>query len=114
MFGKLNPEIKSKITIENNQYLISISGKVEEIEKDVEKKGNLVYSEFYFQVIIEKFFPYKNKEGKVEEKKEYNITKILNQEKPERIEDTKYGIYKLLYQIEYNIIDNSDDSESEN
>ena len=120
MFGKLNPEIKTKVNIENNKYFISVGGKVEEIEKNETKdnlykksNGNLEYSEFFFQVIIEKYFPFKNEEGKIEEKKEYNIIKILDQEKPEKIDDIKYGIYKLLYQIEYTIIDNSDDS-SEN
>ena len=125
MFGKLNEQIKTKISIDKNQYLITINGSVEEIGKSNENsiksdnskciKGNLKYSEFYFQVIIEKYIPFKNKEGKVEEKKEYNITKILNQQNPDKIEDKKYGIYKLLYPVEYCIIDNSDDdSKSEN
>ena len=124
MFGKLNENIKTRISIDKNQYLITINGVVEEIEKIDEKlkisnksiisKGNLKYTEFYFQVIIEKYIPFKNKEGKIEEKKEYNITKILNQQNPEKIEDTKYGIYKLLYPVEYCIIDNSDeDSKSD-
>jgi hypothetical protein len=125
MFGKLNETIKTKISIDKNQYLITINGSVEEIGKsngnltksDNSKsiKGNLKYSEFYFQVIIEKYIPFKNKEGKIEEKKEYNITKILNPQNPEKIDDQKYGIYKLLYPVEYTIIDNSDeDSKSEN
>ena len=124
IFGKLNENIKTRISIDKNQYLITINGVVEEIEKIDEKlkisnksiisKGNLKYTEFYFQVIIEKYIPFKNKEGKIEEKKEYNITKILNQQNPEKIEDTKYGIYKLLYPVEYCIIDNSDkDSKSD-
>jgi len=104
MFGRLNEDIKTKISIDNNQYLISISGKIEESEKnDVNNKenlkksnGNLEYSEFFFQVIIEKYFPFKNKEGKIEEKKEYNIIKILAQ-KPIRYDDIKYGIYKFRW-----------------
>lgn len=105
MFGKLNETIKTKISIDKNQYLITINGSVEEIGKSNENltksdnskniKGNLKYSEFYFQVINEKYIPFKNKEGKIEEKKEYNITKILNPQNPEKIEDKKYAIYKL-------------------
>ena len=125
MFGKLNETIKTKISIDKNQYLITINGSVEEIGKSNENltksdnskniKGNLKYSEFYFQVINEKYIPFKNKEGKIEEKKEYNITKILNPQNPEKIDDQKYGIYKLLYPVEYTIIGNSDeDSKSEN
>ena len=125
MFGKLNETIKTKISIDKNQYLITINGSVEEIGKSNENltksdnskniKGNLKYSEFYFQVINEKYIPFKNKEGKIEEKKEYNITKILNPQNPEKIDDQKYGIYKLLYPVEYTIIDNSDeDSKSMN
>ena len=122
MFGKLNKDIKSKISIDNNQYLITINGNVEEIESSEETlkqdnkskntNGNLKYSEFYFQVIIDKYIPFKNKEEKVEEKKEYNITEILNQQNPEIISDETYGIYKLIYPVKFVIIDNSDEDDS--
>ena len=111
MFGKLNENIKTKIGIDKNQYIITINGLVEEIEKSQEilSKGNLKYTEFYFQVIIEKYIPFKNKEGKIEDKKEFDIIKILNQQNPDKIEDIKYGIYKLQYPVEYCVIDYTDD-----
>ena len=57
IFGKIKEEIRSSINIVSNQHVITIAGKIiddKKINKDI-IQGNLKYSDFYFQIIIDKY-----------------------------------------------------------
>ena len=92
MYGKLN-SITTDVNYDdnNNKIIIEIRGKTEEFELDFFKKeekigkeiGNLKYSEFDFQVIIDKYETIKNHEIEIENK---NI-------KPELDEDVGLGTF---------------------
>ena len=76
MYGKLNEKIATDINYDdnNNKILIEIRGKTEECMPDFFKgegkrekeKGNLKYTEFVFQVIIEKYRTMKGKKYELE------------------------------------------------
>jgi hypothetical protein len=97
LFGKIK-KLKRKILSDNddkNQYIILIKGEIEEFEKIEKVYGNLEYTEFDFQVIIQKFYTIEkfNKEIEIEiieEAKEKDI----------KYEENKLGIYKLLLESE--------------
>lgn len=56
MFGNLNENFKICKAFGQNQFIITISGKIEEIgNKNENYEGTLKFNEFYFQVIIDKF-----------------------------------------------------------
>ena len=102
LFGKIK-KLKRKILSDNddkNQYIILVKGEIEEFEKIEKVYGNLEYTEFDFQVIIQKFYTIEkfNKEIEIE---------IMEEEKEKDIkyEENKLGIYKLLLESEIHYYD---------
>lgn len=105
MYGNINDNLKVNGNWGQNQYIITINGKIEDIgNKNENFEGTLKYNEFYFQIIVDKFIPIKNDNNEQETniKKEYDIIDI-NLKDIYTIPDTKYGIYKILLPIEYEI-----------
>ena len=108
MFGKLG-NLEKKIEYDeedNNQIIFFIKGEIEDIKdlKENEPFGNLKYSQFDFQVKIDKYLNY-IENNKVNENIFYEIELI--DEEPNLIEDTEYGIYKLIYPITVEELDNN-------
>ena len=99
MFGRIvNNEIKSTISVVNNQHVITIEGKVEDINNiKCEVQGSLKYSQFYFQIIIDKYIDLKKES---EEKQQFNIARIYD-DKKEITKNEKCGIYKIKYPIKF-------------
>ena len=85
---------------DKNQYIIVISGKIEEIEKKGDNcAGNLEYTDFDFQINIKKFI--------IDEatKKEIELEILNHEEKNIEYEGNDQGLYKLyldahIYDIE--------------
>ena len=99
IYGKIEKEaINSTISVVSNQHVITIEGKIND-NKNIKKEivqGNLKYSEFYFQIIIDKYILLNEKENKTQ----YSIAKIYNEQKEvSKIE--KLGIYILKYPIKF-------------
>ena len=116
MFGKITDDkIESSISIVRNQHVITIEGKVDDfmnIQSDI-IRGNLKYSQFYFQIVIDKYIEIKQgfskeKERMLDEQTEineneklqFNIAKIYN-DKKEIEKNIKFGIYKIKYPIKF-------------
>ena len=96
IFGKIEGDIKSTINVVSNQHVITIEGKITD-NKNINKEivqGNLKYSEFYFQIIIDKYISLN------ENKTQYSIAKIYNEQK-ENLKDEKLGIYIIKYPIKF-------------
>ena len=105
MYGNLK-DIKSKVNRQNNQYFITIQGNVEQLDEYKADKyyGNLEYKEFYFQVIFEQSFPFKNEKNEIESAKEYiiiNINNIIEKGKDQL--NGINGIYTIKYPIDVGI-----------
>ena len=95
IFGKIDEEIKSSINIVRNQHVITIEGKIidnKHINSDI-IQGNLKYSEFYFQIIIEKYIEERNNT-------QYSIAKIYNEQRKIK-KNEKLGIYLIKYPIKF-------------
>ena len=106
MHGKIN-NLKSKIINEEEtlQYLIIISGNTEDcnnINKDI-CKGNLKYKNFLFYAYIDKKFKYKKRNC---------FIKII-EDNYEKIENTIYGVYRLIYPLELKDFDGIDNEEED-
>jgi hypothetical protein len=106
MFGKIVGEDKGiniNISIVDYQHVISIDGKVQDInninDNTSEVKGNLKYSEFYFQIIIDVFFDIKEKKHNIEAG-EYNLAEIMKDKKT-IISDIDSGVYKIKFPIKF-------------
>jgi hypothetical protein len=106
MFGEIVGEdngININTSIINYQHVISINGKVRDInninEITTEIKGNIKYSEFYFQIIIDVFCEIKEKNQNIEDG-EYNIAEIMNNKKS-IISDKDSGVYKIKFPIKF-------------
>lgn len=99
LFGKIK-KLKRKVLLDDdkNQYIILIKGEMEEVEK-IEKceGGNLEYTEFDFQIIIQKFIPMKD--GKKE--MEIDILELEEKDIPHGEKNNIYGEYK--FQLESNV-----------
>lgn len=97
IFGKIEEEIRSSIKIVRNQHVITIDGKITDNKNinDEIVQGNLKYSEFYFQIIIDKDIALGKNETQY-----YNIVKIYNEQ---RIitKNEKLGIYRIKYPIKF-------------
>ena len=96
IFGKIEEEIRSSINIIRNQHVITIDGKTidnKNINNDI-VQGNLKYSEFYFQIIIDKYIKLDQNEC------EFCIAKIYNEQ---RIitKNEKLGIYEIKFPIKF-------------
>ena len=96
IFGKIEEEIRSSINIIRNQHVITIDGKTID-NKNINNelvKGNLKYSEFYFQIIIDKYIKLDQNEC------EFCIAKIYNEQ---RIitKNEKLGIYGIKFPIKF-------------
>ena len=107
LFGKIK-KLTRKIDSDNDdndQYIITFKGEVEEIDDKTQKTkaiGNLEYTEFDFQVKIKKYLPTKK------ENTEFNIEILENEEQTKiEIESNDKGIYKLLLKANADLIDNS-------
>ena len=98
MFGKLQEDIKISKGIQKMKHVITIEGKVvdpNEIEcKNVQ--GNLKFTSFFFQIIIDKFFEIKN--DKNEESEKFNLADIY-EDKKSTTNDEDYGIYNIKMPI---------------
>ena len=105
MFGKIKDSliIEKDYDIDNDQIIITIKGKIEEVikKKNEEIYGNLKYSEFEFQVKIEQYIPNKETNGP---NKFFEIE--ITDEPPEKEEDIECGIYTYLFPIILHPIDN--------
>ena len=89
--------IKSTVSIVRNQHVITIEGRVKDPRDiNIEYKGNLKYSEFYFQIIFDKYIKQKDKENEAE----YSIAKIKNEERIIKA-NPKIGTYIIKYPIKY-------------
>ena len=91
LYGKIK-KLKRKILSDEdkNQYIIFIRGEIKEIEKISDFTGDLEYSEFDFQIIIQKFILFDN------EQKEMEIDIVDQDEKDIPYEEeNKYGVYKF-------------------
>lgn len=106
MFGEIigdNDGINIKLSIINFQHVISINGKVKDIndinDNTTEIKGNLKYSEFFFQIIIDIFFDIKDNKKNIEAG-EYNLAEIMNDKKC-IISDKDCGVYKIKFPIKF-------------
>ena len=97
IFGKIEEEIRSSIKIVRNQHVITIDGKITDNKNinDEIVQGNLKYSEFYFQIIIDKDIALGKNETQY-----YNIVKIYN-EKRIITKNEKLGIYRIKYPIKF-------------
>ena len=103
IFGKLSNEIKTSVSILNYQHILTINGTVEDVN-NINKETNMVqgdlkYSEFFFQIIIDVNFDFKNKKGNIENG-EYYLAEIIN-EKRSLEKDEEFGIYKLIFPIKF-------------
>ena len=98
MFGKLQEDIKISKGMQKMKHVITIEGKVvdpNEIEcKNVQ--GNLKFTSFFFQIIIDKFFEIKN--DKNEESEKFNLADIY-EDKKNTTNDDDYGIYNIKMPI---------------
>ena len=98
MFGKLQEDIKISKGMQKMKHVITIEGKVldpNEIEcKNVQ--GNLKFTSFFFQIIIDKFFEKKN--DKNEESEKFNLADIC-EDKKSTTNDEDYGIYNIKIPI---------------
>ena len=101
LYGQLINEIKTEIDIDdNNQYLISFNGKVEETNKNSKKLYNkninkiLEYGEFYFQAIIKKYIKINDKDFELDLNENAEPSKILD--------ESKFGVYKYLFEADLN------------
>lgn len=98
MFGKLQEDIKISKGMQKMKHVITIEGKVldpNEIEcKNVQ--GNLKFTSFFFQIIIDKFFEIKN--DKNEESEKFNLADIY-EDKKSTTNDEDYGIYNIKMPI---------------
>ena len=106
MFGEIIGEdngININISIVNFQHVLSINGKVQDISNindiTTEIKGNLKYSEFYFQIIIDVYFEIKEKMQNIEAG-EYNLAEIMKDKKC-IISDKDCGVYKIKFPIKF-------------
>ena len=99
IYGKIEKEnINSAISVVRNQHVITIDGKIfdnKNIKNEI-VQGNLKYSEFYFQIIIDKYILLNEKENKTQ----YSIAKIYN-EQNEISKNEKLGIYVIKYPIKF-------------
>ena len=99
IYGKIEKEnINSAISVVRNQHVITIDGKIfdnKNINYDI-VQGNLKYSEFYFQIIIDKYILLNEKENKTQ----YSIAKIFNEQRVITKND-KLGIYGIKYPIKF-------------
>jgi hypothetical protein len=96
IFGKIDEEIKSLINIQRNQHVITIKGKIidnKHIDYNI-VQGNLKYSEFYFQIIIDKYLVLSPNETQFSIAKIYNEQKIITK-------NEKLGIYGIKYPIKF-------------
>ena len=96
IFGKIEEEIRSSINIIRNQHVITIDGKIidnKNINNDI-VKGNLKYSEFYFQIIIDKYIKLDQNECKFCIAKIYNEQRIITK-------NEKLGIYGIKFPIKF-------------
>ena len=96
IFGKIDEEIKSSINIQRNQHVITIEGKIidnKHIDYNI-VQGNLKYSEFYFQIIIDKYLVLSPNETQFSIAKIYNEQKIITK-------NEKLGIYGIKYPIKF-------------
>lgn len=97
--NKNEDNIITNISIQRNQHIITIQGEVEpeNNENSISSiNGNLKYSEFFIQLIIDKFY---NNINSNDITGDYNLASIDNNKKV--IEDTELGIYKLLFPIKF-------------
>jgi len=95
LFGKIDKEIKSTINIIRNQHVITIEGNIID-NKNIKNElvqGNLKYSEFYFQIIIDKYIMVKSET-------QFSIARIYNDQ---RIitKNEKLGIYGIKFPIKF-------------
>ena len=90
LYGKLK---KLKRTVlsddDKNQYIISFKGEIEDNEKVENAKGNLEFTDFDFQVVVQKFI----KSEKSENEEEIEI--LEKGEKDIEIKENKFGIYTI-------------------
>ena len=96
IFGKIDEEIKSSINIQRNQHVITIEGKIidnKHINYNI-VQGNLKYSEFYFQIIIDKYLVLSPNETQFSIAKIYNEQRIITK-------NEKLGIYGIKYPIKF-------------
>ena len=103
LYGQLINEIKIDMDIDdNNQYLISFSGRVEEINKNnkiiYEKNFNkiLEYGEFYFQAIIKSYIKINDKDFQLD------VLDINKVEPIKILDESQFGVYKYLFESELN------------
>ena len=101
--------------LDNEQYIISVKGKIGEInkiKKESNKEGNLEFNEFEFQAIINMYIQSKNENDK---KKSNKMIEIVIEGDSPIIDDSdkKYGIYRIRYEIKTNEIDNYSDDEND-
>ena len=91
LYGKIK-KLKRKILSDEdkNQYIIFIKGEIKEIEKISDFTGDLEYSEFDFQIIIQKFILFDN----VRKEMEIDIVDQDEKDIPYE-EENKYGVYKF-------------------
>ena len=101
--------------LDNEQYIISVKGKIGEInkiQKESNKEGNLEFNEFEFQAIINMYIQSKNENDK---KKSNKMIEIVIEGDSPIIDDSdkKYGIYRIRYEIKTNEIYNYSDDEND-
>ena len=91
--------IKSTVSIVRNQHVITIEGRVRD-SRDINLEsvqGNLKYSEFYFQIIFDKYI---KKQLDKNQEIEYSIAKIKNEDRKIKA-NPKIGTYIIRYPIKY-------------
>jgi hypothetical protein len=97
IYGKIEKEnINSAISVVRNQHVITIDGKIfdnKNIKNEI-VQGNLKYSEFYFQIIIDKYLVLSPNETQFSIAKIYNEQKIITK-------NEKLGIYGIKYPIKF-------------
>ena len=94
LYGKIK-KLKRKILTDDdkNQYIVLITGEIEEFEKSKKFYGNLEYSKFGFQIIIQKFIPLENGENEME------IDFLEKDEKDIPHEENNFGVYKFYLDL---------------
>ena len=103
MFGKIENGIKTNISIQRNQHIITIEGVATDNYKiPYEIQGNLKYSEFYIQIIIDKFIRLKKNDSDGQFN-EYHLAKIYDDEvnKKSIIDNVQFGIYHIIFPIKF-------------